>query len=209
MAPGCYGKLEKAEERITTKDMAGTWITENNQKSSLCISEPCVFCTCICFSYGDFPYSGTMGEFIFCPVIHEWLRVLYFLLLLANSLSVTIAWDCGKNGLMGPCISVSFADKERIQITWLGCPADELIKAKKGDDAPAADGMEREWCHFWLIIYICFHTENYWLGVGRNPLVFDLQYCVCTVLLNNRMMHINLNYCSECLSTSCSIEACY
>ena len=95
--PGCFGKLERAEEKIPAKEMAGTYgVPESDCTQTM--TEPCVCYACVCYFYKGFPFSGT-------PV-----------------------WDCGKNRMVGPCIHISFVDKDKIQQTWMGTPAEELTR---------------------------------------------------------------------------------
>jgi hypothetical protein len=96
--PGCFGTLERAEEQIPVKDMAGTWEVADSDCTQT-ITEPCL-CSCACYFYKGCPFSGT-------PI-----------------------WSCGKNIMIGPCIQISFVDKNKIQQTWLGAPADEMTRAK-------------------------------------------------------------------------------
>jgi len=106
--------LVYAEQEISIKEMAAKkWVGKVNEKSSISISDPCLCYSCVCFFYGGCPYSGA-------PI-----------------------WSCGKNFMIGPCIGMSFADPNTINMTWLGLPADEFV-AVSDVPAPAAKEIFRE-----------------------------------------------------------------
>lgn len=109
--PQCCGCQDKAEEEINMKDMTGKWVDKDMKSCGTSMAEPCMCYTCFCWTFKGCPFSCSH------------------------------AWTCGKNTIVGPCISVTFASKNEMKMSWLCCPATSLVRP---DSIVAPTGPETE-----------------------------------------------------------------